>query len=89
MEREIVLTSYNNKSGKNKPSDFTTPFVQPITLAKNREYVVGLNRIINMSFTWFNVNSMKRKPGERNIWTCLRAILAFFLRWSKSAAFLG
>ena len=57
MEREIVLTSYNNKSGKNKPSDFTTRSVQPITLDKNRQYVIGLNRIINMSFTWFNVNS--------------------------------
>lgn len=41
MEREIVLTSYENKSGKNKPSDFTTKFVKPITLDNNREYVIG------------------------------------------------
>ena len=29
----------------------------PIMLDSNYQYTVGLNRIINMSFTWFNVNS--------------------------------
>ena len=28
-----------------------------IVLDNNHEYVVGLNRIINMSFTWFSVNA--------------------------------
>ena len=57
MEREIVLSSYSVKNqGNNKPENFVTRFNQPIILDSNNEYVIGLNRIINMSFTWFNVN---------------------------------
>ena len=58
MEREIVLSSYSVKNqGDNKPEDFTTNFTRPITLDNNKQYTVGLNRVINMSFTWFNVNA--------------------------------
>ena len=57
MFREITLSSYDVKSlGSNTPQNFTTKFSRPIILNKNYQYVVGLNRIINMSFTWFNVN---------------------------------
>ena len=58
MEREIVLSSYSVKDqGNNSPQNFITKFNKPIILDSNSQYVVGLNRIINMSFTWFNVNS--------------------------------
>lgn len=58
MEREIVLSSYSVKSqGSNTPSDFVTKFARPIRLDDNKQYAIGLNRIINMSFTWFNVNA--------------------------------
>ena len=58
MDREIVLSSYNAKSqGNNTPQNFITQFNKPIMLDSNSQYMVGLNRIINMSFTWFNVNS--------------------------------
>ena len=58
MEREIVLSSYNVKNKEiNKPENFLTKFNKPIILDNNYEYEIGLNRIINMSFTWFNVNS--------------------------------
>ena len=58
MEREIVLSSYSVKNKEsNNPENFLTRFNKPITLDSNYEYVIGLNRIINMSFTWFNVNS--------------------------------
>ena len=58
MEREIVLSSYSVKNkGDNKPEDFTTNFTRPVTLDNNKQYVIGLNRVINMSFTWFNVNA--------------------------------
>ena len=58
MDREIVLSSYNAKGqGKNTPQNFLTQFNNPVILDRNSKYVVGLNRIINMSFTWFNVNS--------------------------------
>ena len=58
MEREIVLSSYSVKNkGNNKPETFVNKFTKPIVLDNNYEYAVGLNRIINMSFTWFNINA--------------------------------
>ena len=58
MDREIVLSSYSVKDqGNNTPQDFITKFTRPIILDGNKQYVIGLNRIINMSFTWFNVNA--------------------------------
>ena len=58
MDREIVLSSYSVKGkGNNTPQDFTTQFNKPILLDSNVEYAIGLNRIVNMSFTWFNINS--------------------------------
>ena len=58
MQREIVLSSYSVKNqGNNKPEDFTTNFTRPIILDNNKQYVIGLNRVINMSFTWFNINA--------------------------------
>ena len=57
MEREIVLSSYKVKNeGNNTPQNFITKFNRPIILDRNSQYGVGLNRIINMSFTWLNVN---------------------------------
>ena len=57
MEREIVLSSYSvENKGNNIPGNFITKFTRPIVLDNNHEYAIGLNRIINMRFTWFNVN---------------------------------
>ena len=59
MDREIVLSSYSVKEIPfNKPENFVTKFTRPIILQSNNEYQLGLNRIINMSFTWFNVNPL-------------------------------
>ena len=58
MDREIVLSSYSVKDqGNNTPQNFVTKFNRPLILDDNHQYVIGLNRIINMSFTWFIVNS--------------------------------
>ena len=58
MDREIVLSSYSVKNlVNNKPENFITKFNRPIILDSNSQYIIGLNRIINMSFTWFNINS--------------------------------
>jgi len=51
----------NNSSAKNTPANFVTNFTRPIILDNNHEYVIDLNRIINMSFTWFNIS-----PGYQN-----------------------
>ena len=60
MEREIVLSSYNSEGEKN-PANFVTKFQNPIILESNHQHMVGLNRIINMSFTWTNINSGYKK----------------------------
>ena len=56
MDRQLILSSHSvkNQNG-NKPSDFTIKYTNPIILDSNRQYEIGLDRIISMSFTWFNV----------------------------------
>ena len=57
MERELVLSSYDLKNiGNNKPENFVIKYDNALILDQNKQYVVGLNRVINMSFPWFNVN---------------------------------
>ena len=55
MNRQLVLSSHTvkNQNG-NKPSDFTIKYRNPIIVDSNRQYEIGLDRIISMSFTWFN-----------------------------------
>ena len=58
MQIPLVLSSHNvKKHSKNKPSDFTIRYNQPIMLDANKQYELGLSRIISMSFTWFNITS--------------------------------
>ena len=56
MDRQLILSSHTvkNQNG-NKPGDFTIKYINPIILNPNRQYEIGLDRIISMSFTWFNV----------------------------------
>ena len=62
MERELVLSSFDVKSIPwNEPENFVIKFNNPLVLDRNKEFEVGLNRVISMSFTWFNVN-----PGHKN-----------------------
>ena len=52
------MLSYSVKNtGNNKPENFTIKFTRPIILDSNTQYALGLNRVINMSFTWFNINA--------------------------------
>ena len=56
MNRQLVLSSHDVKNNNgNKPSDFTIKYTNPIILDSNKQYEIGLDRIISMSFTWFNV----------------------------------
>ena len=56
MNRQLILSSHSvkNKNG-NKPGDFTIKYTNPIILNANRQYELGLDRIVSMSFTWFNI----------------------------------
>jgi len=56
MEREIVLSYSVKNEVNNRPENFVTKLTKSIFLDDNKEYFVGLNRIINMSFTWFSIN---------------------------------
>ena len=75
MQRQLVLSSHSiNKSRSNKPSDFTIKYTEPIKLDPNRQYELGLDRIISMSFTWFNITSeldnqkIKYSSDGGNVW---------------------
>ena len=63
MERQLILTSNSVKNEYgNQPSDFTITYNKAIILDPNRQYELGLNKIISMSFTWFNVlNTLNNK----------------------------
>lgn len=55
---DTALSSFSARGeGNNRPGDFTVKFSEPIVLESNYQYKVGLNRVISMSFSWFNVNS--------------------------------
>ena len=56
MDRQLILSSHSVRDkNSNKPSDFIIKYINPIILNPNRQYEIGLDRIISMSFTWFNV----------------------------------
>ena len=60
MEREITLSSYNDNKNLlhgSKPGYFTVKFNEPIVLDPNKQYAVALNKIVNMSFTWSNIEA--------------------------------
>ena len=58
MQRQLVLSSHSVKNqGQNKPSDFTIEYNKAIQLNPNKQYEMGLDRIISMSFTWFNITA--------------------------------
>ena len=62
MDGEIILSCLSVQSiSGDRPEDFVTKFNKAITLGSNFEYRLGLNRIINMSFTWFNVSPSYNK----------------------------
>ena len=77
MKRQLVLSSHSVKNkNSNKPSDFTIKYTNPITLNPNKEYQIGLDRIISMSFTWFNItpelnNQKIRFSSDNGNWTDL------------------
>ena len=58
MNRQLILSSHSVKNiNGNKPGDFIIKYTNPIILNPNRQYELGLDRIVSMSFTWFNITS--------------------------------
>ena len=58
MEQKLVLSSQiaRVKNASNTPSDFTTVFDRPIVLGGNQRYVIGLDKVNTMTYSWHNVS---------------------------------
>ena len=58
MEQKLVLSSQiaRVKNASNTPSDFTTVFDQKIVLGGNQRYVIGLDKVNTMTYSWHNVS---------------------------------
>jgi hypothetical protein len=54
-EQKIVLSSESVKN-VGKPSDFTIRFDRPLVLDKNKTFVVGLDSINTMTYSWHNIS---------------------------------
>ena len=58
MEQKLVLSSQiaRVKNASNTPSDFTTAFDRAIVLGGNQRYVIGLDKVNTMTYSWHNVS---------------------------------
>ena len=58
MEQKLVLSSQiaAAKNSINTPNDFTTVFDWPIVLEGNQRYVIGLDKVNTMTYSWHNVS---------------------------------
>ena len=58
MEQKLVLSSQiaRAKNAINTPSDFTTVFDRPIVLGGNQRYIIGLDKVNTMTYSWQNVS---------------------------------
>ena len=58
MEQTLVLSSQKAReiNVANTPSNFTTVFDRPLILDKNKQYLIGLDKINSMTYSWYNIN---------------------------------
>ena len=58
MEQKLVLSSQiaRVKNASNTSSDFITVFDRPIVLGGNQQYVIGLDKVNTMTYSWHNVS---------------------------------
>ena len=58
MEQKIVLSSEVARAHdeNNTPSNFTVRFSRPLVLDKNKRYIVGLDSLNTMTYSWHNIS---------------------------------
>ena len=58
MEQALVLSSQmaRAKNAINTPSDFTTVFHRAIVLGGNQRYVIWLDEVNTITYSWHNVS---------------------------------
>ena len=52
----IIITNTASKNARNKPSDFTTAFDRPIVLGGSRRYVIELDKLNTITYSWHIVS---------------------------------
>ena len=48
--------SSSSTDPNNSPSNFKTVFDKPITLDQNKSYLIGLDKIESMTYSWYNIS---------------------------------
>ena len=63
MEFKIHVSSESSGSNdpNNSPSNFKTVFDKPITLDQNKSYLIGLDKIATMTYSWYNISEQNKK----------------------------
>ena len=58
MEFKIHVSSESSRSSdpNNSLSNFKTVFDKPITLDQNKSYLIGLDKIETMTYSWYNID---------------------------------
>ena len=68
MEIKIHVSSESSRSSdpiNNSPSNFKTVFDKPITLDQNKSYLIGLDKIETMTYSWYNINEQYKNNKIR------------------------
>ena len=67
MEFKIHVSSESSRSSdpNNSPSNFKTVFDKPITLDQNKSYLIGLDKIETMTYSWYNISEQYKNNKIR------------------------
>ena len=67
MEFKIDVSSESSRTidPNNSPSNFKTIFDKPITLDQNKSYLIGLDKIETMTYSWYNINEQYKNNKIR------------------------
>ena len=67
MEFKIHVPSESSRSSdpNNSPSNFKTTFDKPITLDQNKMYLICLDKIETMIYSWYNISEQYKNNKIR------------------------
>ena len=67
MEFKIHVSSESSRSSdpNNSPSNSKTVFDKPITLDQNKTYLIGLDKIETMTYSWYNISEQYKNNNIR------------------------
>ena len=66
MEFKIHVSLESSSSDRNNsPNNFKTVFDKPITLNQNKSYLIGLDKIETMTYSWYNISGQYKNNKIR------------------------